>query len=120
MRNAHRLEVGERIGGAPLPEPFRVETRPDRERVLVELHGELDLATVGELRTAVDDLALCGFDAIVIDLRPATFLDSAGLHFLIAQADRTDARITVIDGPDVVSRVFDLAGVRELVAFERA
>jgi anti-anti-sigma factor len=120
VRNAYRLGIGERSNGAALPEPFRVEVRPDRVRVFVEPHGELDLDTVDELRAAVDDLALRGFEAIVIDLRATTFLDSSGLHLLIAETGRTDVRITLIDGPEAVSRVFDLAGVRDALTFEHA
>ena len=120
MRNAHRLQVNGRSDVATLPEPFRVEIRPDRRRVVVAPHGELDLDTVDQLRAAVDDLAVSGFEAIVIDLRSTTFLDSSGLHLLMVQAERPDARITLVDGPDVVSRVFDLAGVRAILPFEHA
>jgi anti-anti-sigma factor len=120
VRHAHRLEVDERSDGAALPEPFRVEVRPARRRVFVEPHGELDVATTDQLRAAVDDLALRGFEAIVIDLRATTFLDSSGLHLLFAETRRTDARVTVIDGPEVVSRVFDLAGMRDVLPFEQA
>jgi anti-anti-sigma factor len=120
VRNAQRLDVGERSDGAALPEPFRIEVRPDRRRVFVEPHGEIDLDTVDQLRATVDDLALRGFEAIVIDLRATTFLDSSGLHLLISQADRIDPRITLIDGPEVVSRLFDLAGVRAILSFEDA
>lgn len=120
MRTAHRLGTDERSDGAAHPEAFRVEVRPDSGRVFVEPHGELDLDTVDELRTAVDDLALHGFEAIVIDLRATTFLDSTGLHLLIAQAGRTDVRVTLIDGPELVSRLFDLTGVRDALPFEHA
>jgi anti-anti-sigma factor len=112
--------VREQSDGAAFPELFRVEVRPDRRRVFVEPHGEIDLDTVDQLRSAVDDVALNGFDAIVIDLRATTFLDSSGLHLLIAQAARTDVRITLIDGPELVSRLFDVAGVRHALPFEPA
>jgi anti-sigma B factor antagonist len=117
VATAHRLEVSER---AALPEPFRVEIRPDRRRVFVKPHGEVDIDTVDQLRAAVDDLALRGFEAIVIDLRPTTFMDSSGLHLLIDAARRTDARVTLIDGPKAVSRVFDLVGMRAVLPFEQA
>jgi anti-anti-sigma factor len=120
VRNAHRLQVNGRSDGATLPEPFRVEIRPDRQRVFVEPHGELDLDTVDQLGAAVDDLAVRGFEAIVIDLRATTFLDSSAVHLLITQAERSDARITLIDGPEVVSRVFDLSGVRAILPFADA
>ena len=97
---------------------FRIEIQPDRRRVLVALHGELDIDTAAGVAEEIDGLVERGFSAIVIDLRPTTFIDSTGVHLLLRQTARTDARVTVIDGPQVVSRVFDLAGVRVALAFE--
>lgn len=105
---------------ASLPEPFRVEVRPAREQVIVVPHGELDLATVGELRAEVDDLAERGFAAIVLDMRRTSFVDSSGVHLLVEQCARADVRITIIDGAQPVSRTLDMVGARPLLRFERA
>jgi anti-anti-sigma factor len=86
--------------------------------VLVVPRGELDLATVPEVAEEIDALAARGFDSIVVDLRATSFIDSTGVCLLLRQTARKDARITVIDGPRPVSRVFDLAGVREVLPFE--
>jgi anti-anti-sigma factor len=120
MRNNGDLRPDARDGVAYLAPPFSVEIRPDRRRVLVVPHGELDLATVDEVAGEVDDLVARGFDAIVIDLRATSFIDSTGLRLLIQETVRKDARITVIDGPNAVSRLFDLAGVRDILPFEAA
>jgi anti-anti-sigma factor len=88
--------------------------------VLVAPHGELDLDTVGLVAEEVDELVDRGVDAIVIDLRSTSFIDSTGLRLLLVQTARTDARITVIDGPAIVSRLFDLAGIRDVLPFEAA
>jgi anti-anti-sigma factor len=111
--------------GAPVrfelePEPFSVEVLPDRQRVVVVPHGEVDIATVDQLRAEVDELVVRGFDTIVIDLRATSFLDSSGLHLLLRQSARPDARVTVIDGTPAVRRVIDLAGVRDMLRFEAA
>jgi anti-anti-sigma factor len=118
MRYAERTAFGQLRVMAEWPEPFRLELRRDRERILVVPHGEFDLATVDQVAVAVDDLVARGFDAIVIDLRATSFLDSTGLHLLLRQTARTDAQVTVIDGCEAVSRVFDLAGVRDVLPFE--
>jgi anti-anti-sigma factor len=102
------------------PEPFSVEVRPDRRRALIVPHGELDLDTVPAVAMQVDELIARGFDALVIDLRGTSFIDSSGVHLLFKCVQRTDARFTVIDGPPAVSRVFDVAGVREVLPFETA
>jgi anti-sigma B factor antagonist len=101
-----------------IPEPFAVETRPDRERVLVIPRGELDLLTVDAVARELDDLVASGFQQIVIDLRQVSFMDSTGLRLVLRHARRDDARVTVIDGPAAVSRVFDLTGMRRSIRFE--
>jgi anti-anti-sigma factor len=98
--------------------PFWVELRPDRERVAVVPHGELDLATVGAVRAGIDELIMRGFHGIVIDLRWTSFIDSTGLCLMLTTTAREDAVVTFIDGPERVSRVFDLAGIRHVLTFE--
>ena len=122
MRNNARAGLDEVNGWKAFAttEPFSVEIRPDRQRVFVAPHGELDLDTVDQVAAEVDELVARGFAAIVIDLRATSFIDSSGMHLLLSCARRGDARITVMDGPPAVSRVFDLAGVRDILAFEEA
>jgi anti-sigma B factor antagonist len=115
MRNVSLPNVSQR----PV-EAFRIEIQPARHRVFVAPHGELDIATAADLDAEVGELVKRGFTEIVVDLRGTSFIDSTGLHLLLRQTARTDARITVIDGPPVVSRVFDLAGVRDALRFETA
>jgi anti-anti-sigma factor len=115
--------VERRAAGASIriePEPFRVEVLPDRQRAVVVPHGELDIATVDQLAEEIDELVGRGFDTVVVDLRATSFLDSSGLHLLVRQCARIDARVSVIDGAPAVRRVIDLAGVRPLLQFEAA
>jgi len=49
MSNISRLSLDEGSIPRPPAEAFRIETRPDRHRVLVAPHGELDLATAADL-----------------------------------------------------------------------
>jgi anti-anti-sigma factor len=102
------------------PERFRVEVRPDRRRVLVVPHGELDLATVDQVAKEIDELVARGFEAIVVDLRATSFLDSSGIHMLVRQTARPDAHVTLIDGTPQVRRVIEVAAVRHLLRFEAA
>jgi anti-anti-sigma factor len=105
------LDIKHRAG------PFVVETLPDRERVIVAPRGELDIATVQYVSDEMDALVAVGFADLVLDLRGVTFMDVAGLHLAIAQAGRPDATVQLIDGPPAVSRVVDLAGVRDELPF---
>jgi anti-anti-sigma factor len=102
------------------PAAFRIEVRPDRDRVLVAPHGELDMATSPELAQTLDGLVERGVRAIVVDLRPTTFIDSTVVHLLFRQTARPDAAISVIAGRKCVDRVLELAGVRNVLHFEPA
>ena len=51
---------------------------------------------------------------IVLDLRGLTFLDSTGLRSLItadARAREDGRRLTLVQGPAVVQRVFEITGL---------
>jgi len=100
------------------PEPFTIDVRPARERVVIVPRGELDVATIGQLAAAIDDLAGRGFQAIALDLVATSFIDSSGVHLLLEQTARADAKVTVIDASNPVRRVLDLTGVRHLPAFD--
>jgi anti-sigma B factor antagonist len=96
-------------------EPIDIDLRPARERMVVVPRGELDVATVGQLAAEIDDLAGRGFDAIALDLREISFMDSSGVHLLLEHTARADAPVTVIGGSEAVRRVIDLCGVRHLL-----
>jgi|1186.fasta_scaffold90032_1 anti-sigma B factor antagonist len=109
-----------RAGSDAIATPFTVEVVPDRDRVVVEPHGELDLATTGELRDHIDDLVSQGFGTILLDLRRLEFMDSAGLRLVIEQTTRGDATVTVVDGAGPVRRLLELTGVRDELPLEPA
>ena len=99
-------------------EPFRCEVEPDREAVIVRPVGELDLATAPIVDAQLSELVTAGFGSVVLDLRKLRFLDSTGLKLLMtwearSRADGIDLR--VLPGPPAVQRVFDVAGVTNLV-----
>jgi anti-anti-sigma factor len=80
----------------------------------VHLHGELDAATVEDLRSVL--VPLVGSDGdIEIDLSDLAFMDSSGLHVLLRAAaglgDRGKLRIRGAVGN--VRRLLDLSGVAE-------
>ena len=101
-------------------EPFRCEVDPHRASVFVRPVGELDLATVPIVDAQLSELAAAGFASLVLDLRKLRFMDSCGLRLLLswdarARADGVD--VSVVPGPPAVQRVFELAGVSELLTF---
>jgi anti-anti-sigma factor len=89
----------------------------DRENdgaAVVVLEGEHDLGTVPDVQSAIDE---AGEGALVIDLGPATFVDSSILGaVLAAQRECTDAGrgfAVACDGSaDAVRRVLELTGLQ--------
>jgi anti-anti-sigma factor len=79
-------------------EPFAVDVQRRTHVTIVQPRGELDLATVETLRNALDAAvaetlraALDGMEhgaRLVLDLRGLSFIDSTGLHLLVALTER--------------------------------
>lgn len=95
---------------------------PDRDRVIVRLVGELDLAVAGRVEATVKELVDVGFADIVVDLRGLSFMDSAGVHMLVSTkrwAEQATARVSVIPGGGVGApqRVLELTGAESLLRF---
>jgi anti-anti-sigma factor len=97
---------------------FFCDVRPDRERVIVAVGGELDFGAAPQLAATVDELLDVGFGRIVVDLRPLTFLDSAGVHTLISAADSAERRrcaLSLVPGSRNVQRIFKLTASDSLL-----
>jgi anti-sigma B factor antagonist len=107
---------------APSPDCF-CAVEPDRERVTVRVGGELDLSAASHVEGLVDELLDVGFRRIVVDLRELTFLDSAGVHMLVAaqrSAERREGALSLIGGPPHVQRVLELTATASLFAIDAA
>lgn len=65
---------------------FVVEWDSRATETILAVHGELDLATVPDLRAAVDEALTAAPPAVYVDLSPTTFLDSTGCRGLISAA----------------------------------
>jgi anti-anti-sigma factor len=103
---------------ASLSELGRLGIRPwpDRDRVIVAVSGELDIASVGALQEALDELRSAGWESIVLDLRELTFIDSTGLSLLLHAdhaARRPGAQFAIIDGSPPVARLLEIVGLSD-------
>lgn len=65
---------------------FSVAREDRAQGVLLSVHGELDLATVGALRAEVEAVLQDGTSRLCLDLTPTTFLDSTGCRELARAA----------------------------------
>jgi anti-anti-sigma factor len=78
----------------------------------VHLAGELDIATTPRFRSALEEAQLYA-RTVVLDLRGLAFLDSSGMHAMVAAGARArelSRRLIVLRGPPNVDRLFTLSG----------
>ncbi|MGC4806829.1 STAS domain-containing protein [Micromonospora sp. DT233] len=61
-----------------------LSVRPGRGCTVLEVHGELDMATSPQLRKGLQRLVDAGDRQVVVDLAGVGFMDSSGLGVLVA------------------------------------
>jgi anti-anti-sigma factor len=80
------------------------------------LEGEIDMTATGDAYRRMLGLDLRPGDQLVVDLREATFMDSAGIRLILqarAHAERRRAGLVVVRGPQPVMRALELVGLDE-------
>lgn len=97
---------------------FTVDVEEGPDGVVVRPHGELDMATQGELRAVLDERVPAG--PVTLDLGALRFLDTMGLRLILETSEdarRRGADFVVLPGVPAVQRLFEVAGVSEMVPF---
>jgi anti-sigma B factor antagonist len=103
------------------PPPVRAPTKrfesvlqfSGRAGAWIRLRGEFDIAHTEQFAQSVEH-ALERALLVIVDLREATFIDTAGVHALDdadARARRARRRLVIIRGPAQINRVFELLGL---------
>jgi anti-anti-sigma factor len=90
------------------------ETRTGDDALLV-LTGEIDMATVGELRTAAERTIQSPPSRVVLDFGGVTFCDSQGLAALITlnrDVTAVGSRLVFVNVGDFMGRLLDITGLR--------
>lgn len=94
-----------------------VEIHTQPERAILLLHGELDMATEGQLReVAVAQLAQGDLSKLELDMADVTFLDSTGVSALVAlRKDATERGIDmqIVAASHRAARVLTIVGLAE-------
>jgi anti-anti-sigma factor len=104
-----------------LPDPFIARTEARNGVARIALGGELDLATTPILGEQLQDAEQLDVDAIVLDLRDVTFIDSTGLAAFIRareRASRNGHRFLLVGANDSARRLFELTGTQTLLDAE--
>jgi anti-sigma B factor antagonist len=95
---------------------FSVETHNGNQAVVIEVRGELDLATSPALEQELERGTAAKAAVVVVDLRELEFMDSTGLSVLVRAHQRAienGQRFGVVKGPQQVQRLLSLTGVAD-------
>ncbi len=98
---------------------FGVTSHRESGCLVVVPTGELDIATVDAVRAELGNRE-AGED-LVVDLRQVEFLDTSGIQVVIEAwraAREADFALRVIRAAPSVHRVFEIAGLEEVLPFE--
>ncbi len=91
-----------------------VVTRGGSSRIVVELHGELDLAAAAQLTTELARSQVTEAAIVIIDVEDLQFIDSAGLRVILGAHQDARGRgqeFALTPGPPQVQRLLAVAGV---------
>lgn len=100
--------------------PLQVESYAEGDRARLVLTGELDIATVPRLQSALDTALAANPRQLVVDLRPLGFLDSSGLRQFIVLADRAreeDFELLLVRPATAVLAIFQVTRAEENLPF---
>ena len=97
---------------------FNAYLAPADDGCRIKLSGEFDL-TCRDLAAAVLSQT-DGEPRVVLDLSELDFIDSTGIHFVVAaheQARQRGCDFTIVRGGPAVERVFSLVGLDQALPF---
>jgi anti-anti-sigma factor len=112
-------------------EPFAIEVQRREHVAIVQPRGELDPHTVQTLRDGLDaaiaetvaavlDDGMGTTARVVLDLRRLSFIDSSGLHLLVAldqRAARDGFLLTLLAPAAPIDRTIQLCGLAQALPF---
>lgn len=103
----------EGVGGE---EHLRIDLRTAADRIVISLHGELDLLGAPRLQQRIEQADVDSRGVLVLDLQGLQFVDSAGLRVILAAheaARRRGHEFALTKGSEQVRRLLSIAGVDE-------
>ena len=101
-----------------MAEDFSTEVNPTDEATVIHVRGEIDMATAGRLRDAIEP-HMGPEQTIVLDLSEVDFMDSSALKVLVQARGRLteDGGSLVLRNPSrSARRLLTVAGATDLLA----
>jgi anti-sigma B factor antagonist len=93
---------------------LEIDLRSEDDRVVLELHGELDLVGAPMLQREIEAAAVEQAPMVVLDLDDLQFIDSSGLRVILSAHERARERgqgFALTRGSQQVQRLLAIAGV---------
>ena len=93
---------------------FSVLTEPHGDALVVRASGEVDVASARSLEREIRSALDINAEAVLLDLRDVSFIDSTGLGVLLATASSANGnrlRITRLSAP--VQRAIEVSGLAD-------
>lgn len=98
---------------------FAVTREREGMMLRIAVVGEVDIATAPRLRHECERTHPADIETILLDLTAVTFLDSSGLHALIAAQDHVGERLAILISP-ACERSLELTGLDRTLPILRA
>jgi anti-sigma B factor antagonist len=93
-----------------------IDIRYEKDRAVLSLRGELDLASVPLLQGEIEGSEVAAADIVVLDLQELEFIDSTGLRVLLSAHERSHERgqeFAITPGSQQVQRLLSITRVDE-------
>jgi anti-sigma B factor antagonist len=93
---------------------LKVSRAENGDTIELALDGELDLASVSNLESALFEALACRPACVVVDAARLSYMDSSGISCLMRAANEarsTGARVVVRNADGVVANVMSITGV---------
>jgi anti-sigma B factor antagonist len=97
-------------------EHLQIDVRKEPDRIVLILHGELDLASTPLLQEEIESVETDGASLIVLDLDDLEFIDSTGLRIILAAHERSQERgqmLALTRGSQQVQRLMGITRAGE-------
>jgi anti-sigma B factor antagonist len=91
-----------------------IDVRHEKDRVVIALRGELDLASAPLLQSEIESSEIVTAKMVVLDLGELKFIDSTGLRVLLSAHECSRERgqeFAVTQGSPQVQRLLSITGV---------
>ena len=97
-----------------MDQEFEISERPDETPPVIEVSGEIDVATAPQLRESLQRVIAQGESTIILDLLGVTFLDSTALGVLVGALKRcreAGRELHLVVADPRIMKIFEITGL---------